>query len=239
MHAEVSPEAIARGRHLVVIADCAACHGADLTGRPINLSASTVYASNLTIVTRTLSDAALDQAIRHGIRPDGRSELAMPSQAYIGFADDEVGAIIADLRSLTPKGATRPQPPPGLILRIDLARGALKPEVERVAEAKAPIEAGQAFERGRHLAAVACGQCHGTDLRGGAGAPGPDLTVRGYYDRNQFHALMRTGVGVSEDLGLMSRTAVTSFSHFTDDEVDAIFNYLMARDTLISSRPGT
>jgi mono/diheme cytochrome c family protein len=239
VRADVSLEAIARGRHLIVVTDCAACHGADLTGRPINLSSSTLYAPNLTIFAPTMSDAALDRAIRRGLRPDGRSELAMPSQAYVGFADDDVAAIIGYLRSLPPKGAVRPELTPGVIARINLARGALKPEVVRVAEAKPPIAVGQGFERGRRLAAVACGQCHGTDLRGGGGAPGPDLTVRGYYDRNQFHTLMRTGMGADEERGLMSETALASFSHFTDDEIDAIFDYLMARDALIISRRGT
>lgn len=239
VHAVPSPEAIARGRHLVVVTDCAACHGGDLTGRLMNLSSSTVYAPNLTVVTKTMSDTALDQAIRRGLRPDGRSELAMPSQAYAGFTDDEVAAIIADLRSLPAKGTRLPEPPPGPMLRINLATGELKTEVTRVAEARAPIEAGPAFERGRHLATVACGQCHGTDLGGSTGAPGPDLTVRGYYDRNQFHTLMRTGVGVSDDLELMSQTATTSFSHFTEDEIDSIFDYLMTRDALITAKPRT
>ena len=236
VHAVSSPQAVARGAHLVVVLDCIACHGKSLAGGLMSLSSSAIYAPNLTLVSKTRSDAELDRAVRQGLRPDGRSELAMPSQVYAGLTDDEVAAIIAYLRSLPPKGANLAQPAPGLMLRVNLATGALKTEAARIAEAKPPIEAGPRFEGGRHLAATACGQCHGTDLRGGSGSPGPDLTVQGYYDRAQFHTLMRTGVGVSENLELMSETASTSFSHFTDAEIDAIYDYLVARDRLLSVR---
>jgi mono/diheme cytochrome c family protein len=233
VHAASTPEAVARGAHLVQVTDCAACHGGRLTGGVMSLSSSTIYAPNLTVVGKTLSDAELDRAIRRGLRPDGRSELAMPSQAYVGFTDDEVAAIIAYLRSLPPKGTNLAQPPLGLILRANLARGALKTEVQRVAEARPPVAAGPGVERGRRLAAVACSQCHGADLGGGPGSPGPDLTVNTYYDRAQFHALMRDTGRPTENMELMSQTALTSFSHFDDGEVDAIFDYLMARDRVL------
>jgi mono/diheme cytochrome c family protein len=237
VHVVSSPEAVARGEHLVLVGDCAACHGKTLSGGMMTLSSSTLYASNLTVVSKTVSDAALDRAIRGGLRPDGTSELAMPSQAYASLTDDEVAAVIAYLRSLPTKGIEAKQPPLGLVLRTNLVLGALKTEVVRVAEVRPPLEAAPRFDRGRRLAAFACGQCHGTDLAGAAGSPGSDLTVRGYYDRGQFRKLMRTGDGLGEHMELMSETAVASFSHFTDDEIDAIFDYLIARDRLLSARP--
>ncbi len=233
VHASASPEAVALGAHLVVVTDCVACHGGRLTGGTMSLSSSAIYAPNLTVVTRTRTDAELDRAIRQGLRPDGRSELAMPSQVYAGFTDTETAAIIAYLRTLSPSGANLPRPDPELMLRVNLARGVLQTEVERVAEAKPPIAAGPAVEGGRHLAAVACGQCHGADLNGGPGQPGPDLTVNTYYDRVQFHALMHDKGRPAENMGLMTQTALTSFTHFTDGEIDAIYDYLMARDRLL------
>ena len=50
---------------------------------------------------------------------------------------------------------------------------------------------------GRHLAAIACGRCHGTDL-GGIRDVGPDMTVRGYYSSAQFHALIQKGDAIGE-----------------------------------------
>lgn len=236
--AATTPEAIARGGHLVTVTDCAGCHGADLTGRMLSVSGSAVDAPNLTVATRKLGDAQLDAAIRHGLRPDGTTELAMPSQDYSRFTDDEMAAILGYLRSLPPKGTLATQPRPGFMLHANLLLGVFRTETRKLAAARQPLDAGPSSAPGRHLAAVACGQCHGTDLGGGHGAPGPDLTVRGYFDRAQFHTLMRTGVSPGDrDLELMARTARMSFSHFSDAEIDAIFDYLTARDRVLAARP--
>ena len=233
-----TPEATATGAHLTVATACVGCHGADLSGPMIGVSGSKVSAPNLTIVSKRLSDAELDRAIRHGLKPDGRSELAMPSRAYAGFNDDEVGAIIGYLRSLPPKGGVAIQPPPGLMLRANLALGVFKPVADTLAGARPPLDAGPAYASGRHLARVACGQCHGSDLGGGAGLPGPDLTVRGYYDPAQFKTLLRTGQSPDgRDMALMASTARTSFSHFSDDEIAALYAYLDARDRVLAAAP--
>jgi mono/diheme cytochrome c family protein len=240
VQAAVGPAAIARGGHLVTVAACAGCHGEDLAGRMIGVAGSTVSAPNLTLRPKRMSDADLDRAIRRGLRPDGVSELAMPSFAYASFADGDVAAIVAYLRSLPPRGTVAAPPPPGVLLRVYLAAGAFKTSAAQVAEAKAPLDGGPSFEAGRRLAAVACGQCHGGDLGGGRGLPGPDLTVRGYYDRGQFRTLMRTGEGIDRDLGLMSLTARQRFSHFSDGEIDQIFDYLYARDRILAAaRPAS
>jgi mono/diheme cytochrome c family protein len=231
-----SAEAVACGAHLVVVTDCIGCHGADLSGQALSLSGSTVYAANLTLAAKKLSDADLDRAIRRGLRPDATSELAMPSFAYANFSDDEVAAIIGYLRGLPARATAPADAPLGPVLRADLALGLVKTSVARLAEADAPIDAGPGFEAGRHLAGVACGQCHGADLAGGYGLPGPGLSLQGYYSRVQFHALMRTGVAVSDgDTELMSQTARRSFSHFSDGEIDAIFDYLAARDRILAA----
>ncbi len=234
--AAASPEAIAEGAHLIQIVGCTSCHGRDLTGRMLGVSGSAAFAPNLTIAVRRLTDADLDRAIRRGMRPDGATELAMPSHVYAAFTDAQTGAIIGYLRSLRPQGKLSHRPRPGFLLRANLAAGILHTETAKVAEAAPPLDAGARFATGRHLASLACGQCHGTDLAGGHGAPGPDLTVRGYYDRRQFHILMRTGEGLEGDMALMSGTARARFSHFTDGEIDAIFDYLNARDRLLSVR---
>lgn len=238
VHVFQTPEAIARGAHLTVVTACISCHGADLTGRTIGVAGSAIYAPNLTIVSKRLSDADLDRAIRHGLKPNGASELAMPSPAYAGFSDEEVASIIAYLRSLQPEGGLAVQPSPGLMLRANLAIGVFKTEVVKLASVKTPLAAATAVEPGRHLAQVACGQCHGSDLAGGQGLPGPDLTVRGYYTPGQFKTLLRTGEAPDErDMELMSRTARTSFSHLSNDEISALYAYLDARDRSLSAAP--
>ena len=225
----------AEGQRLSYVLGCRSCHGAALAGAPMNLSSSTLIAPNLTRLSKR-TDAELDAAIRQGLRPDGHSELAMPSQAFAGLTDGEAASLIAYLRSLPPGGEVLVQPPYGLVLRMNLATGALKTQADRHAQAAAPLDAGANTAAGRHVAWIACTQCHGPDLKGGDGYPAPDLTIRGYYVRKPFHKVLRTGEGLPRDMKLMSETASSSLSHLTDGEVDALYDYLIARDTTLASR---
>lgn len=235
--AATSPQAVAEGARLVAYTTCASCHGVELTGGPLNVALTQVYTGNLTREVRKLSDADLDRAIRWGLRPDRTAELIMPSQAYRGLTDTEMAEIIGYLRSLPPKGVDLPKLRPGFVLRANLAFGVVKTSVRRLDEARPPLDAGPATAAGRHLAAVACGRCHGTDL-GGIEGVGPDMTVRGYYRRDQFHALIHKGDAIGEgNMQLMIQTAQASFSHFTDAEVDQIYDYLMARDRILAAKP--
>jgi mono/diheme cytochrome c family protein len=238
VQAATAPEAIAEGRHLVQVNGCALCHGRELAGKMLGAAGSPLAAPNLTRVVARRTDAELDRAIRGGVRPDGTSEFGMPSHVYAGFTDAETDAIVGYLRSLKPVGAPTPRQEPGFMQRVDLAVGFMHPEVNRIAGAPRPIDLGPRLEPGRHLAALACAQCHGTDLSSGHGAPGPDLMVRGGYTRAQFHTLMRTGQTPSgRELDLMSETARLSFSHFTDAEIDALYDYLYARDVRLDAAP--
>ena len=225
----------AEGQRLSYVLGCRSCHDKRLTGAPVTLSASTLMAPNLTRLSRR-TDAELDAAIRQGLRPDGRSELAMPSQAYAGLTDREAASLVAYVRGLPPSGEVLVQPPYGLILRVNLATGALTIQADRNAQAAAPLDVGVKTAPGRHIAQIACTQCHGPDLTGGHGFPAPDLTIRGYYDRKPFRVVMRTGEGLPRDMKLMSETASSSLSHLTDGEIDALYDYLIARDTKLASR---
>lgn len=239
VRAATASDAIAVGAHVVQVTACAGCHGQDLTGAMLSVAGSPIAAPNLTLATPRLSDAQLDLAIRRGLKPDATSELAMPSRAYSGFSNDEVAAITGYLRSLKPRGTAQTQQKPGLFLRIELLLGLFRTSADSLAAADPPLDAGSQVATGRHLAQVACGQCHGSDLDGGQGLPGPGLGVDGYYSRAQFHTLMRTGQAVSDgDTELMARTARMSFSHFSDAEIDAIYDYLDARDRVLAPKAG-
>ncbi len=231
-----TPDAEARGARLIAVSACSGCHGLDLSGGPLHMFATQVFTPNLTIQPKSLSDADIDRALRAGLRPDGTSEMAMPAHAYRAFTDDEIAAIIARLRALPPRGIALPKPNPGLLLRAALVIGAFKTETEMLATARPPLDAGARFETGRRLAAFACGRCHGSDL-GGAGGIGPDMTVRGYYSREQFHGLIQKGDAIGEgNMALMIETAKANFSHFTNPEVDAIYDYLDARDRILVAK---
>ena len=238
IRATSTSEAIAIGQHLVQVSGCSLCHGKDLSGRMMAAAGSPLAAPNLTRIVTKRSDAELDRAIRSGLHPDGTAEFSMPSHVYAAFTDQETAAIIGYLRSLEPIGVLAPHPAWGPMQRFDLAAGFMHPEPRRIAGAARPLDLGPKLESGRHLAALACGQCHGTDLSSGHGAPGPDLMVRGGYSLAQFRALMHDGETPSgRELGLMSATARSSFSHFTEAEVAAIYAYLDARDVRLAAPP--
>ena len=101
-------DALERGRHLVTaVAQCTTCHGEDLGGRVIaeDFWFGRLHASNLTpgrggIAART--DAALVRSIRHGLKPDGRPLLMMPSHYLQRLSDADLNAVIVALRSLPP-----------------------------------------------------------------------------------------------------------------------------------------
>ncbi|THD77111.1 MAG: c-type cytochrome [Phenylobacterium sp.] len=235
VQAATAPEAVAAGRRLAVAAGCTFCHGDGLAG-PGPGPASSLRSPNLTLVVGHRSDADLDLAIRHALRADGTGELAMPSYAYAGFSDREVAEIAGYLRSLPPRGAAVQPRLPGFMTRLAIAAGRFKSQTDRLADARPPLDAGQQFEAGRHLANVACGQCHGSDLGGAPGLPGPDLTVRTYYSRAQFHQLMKTGeMPQNVHSELMQEVARANFSSFTEAEVDAIYDYLQARDVRLAA----
>jgi len=154
VHASITPDQVARGAHLALIATCTDCHGKDLTGNQLPVPGSVIYAPNLTVMTGTLSDADIDVAIRQGLRPDGKCVLFMPSHGYASFTDDEVASIIAWLRSLRPKGAPSPEPRLGLGVRVAFVTGMVRTEAAEFAHMPPPLDLGERYEKGRHLARV-------------------------------------------------------------------------------------
>ncbi|MDX1390721.1 MAG: c-type cytochrome, partial [Acidobacteriota bacterium] len=99
---------LARGAHLATIWGCVDCHGADLGGNVMIPGGPFAYlvAPNLTTgsggIGGAASDAALELAIRHGVGLDGRVLMIMPSMEYHAATDEDLGSIIAYVRSVPP-----------------------------------------------------------------------------------------------------------------------------------------
>jgi mono/diheme cytochrome c family protein len=120
---------IARGEYIATIAGCNDCHtpgallGAPDMARRLGGSdvgfeitgAGTFYGPNLTPDRETglggWTDAEVKKAIANGIRPDGR-ELSgvMPWPALSQLTDEDMGALVAFLRSLPPVHNKAPGP---------------------------------------------------------------------------------------------------------------------------------
>ena len=110
-----------------------------------------------------------------------------------------------------------------LMGRVGVIVGQFTPVADRIRQA--PPATTDTNDLGRYLALTSCTECHGQDFRGKD--PAPDLRVIAAYDQPTFIRFMRTGTAVGgRELGLMSRVARSRFSHFTDDEVAALYGYL-------------
>jgi mono/diheme cytochrome c family protein len=231
-------EAIARGKALADRAGCTDCHKADLRGGIFADDGwlhGLYYASNLTRKAAIYSDEDLARVVRLGVRPDGKSVVAMPSMGFVRVTDGEMADIIAFVRSMPPGGPEQPDHYVGPLDRwgfLNDAQG-FKIGVAYVDEElrKDPVTAGPQHEASRHLVGIICRECHAGDLKGdGWGSGAPDLVVATAYGLPEFTRLLRTGIGVDgKEHGLMTSVAKDRLYHLTDQEIAGIHAYLRAR----------
>lgn len=126
--AQAKDKIVKRGAYLAQIMDCGGCHtGRSNAGIPNPaeyLAGSRLgfeipglgifWPPNLTPDPTGLAawtDAQIVKAIRKGIRPDGR-QLApiMPYETYANLTDEDVGALVAFLRTIKPVAHEAPAP---------------------------------------------------------------------------------------------------------------------------------
>jgi mono/diheme cytochrome c family protein len=235
--AALSPAQKAAAPRLARVLGCLGCHGEGLKGQLMfdAPGVARVFAPNITEIAATATDQQLAAGIRQGIGHEGRGLFIMPSAMFSRLTDAETAALVAWIRTLPRARGETKGLGAGPIGRLLLVAGKFRPVPDVVAEyrSQVPIAVGPAHEPARHLASIACSECHGPALMGGSVGPGektPDLRIAAGYDAAQFRALLRTGRPPSgRDLGLMTTVAKNDFSHFTDDEIDALHAYLVAR----------
>jgi cytochrome c553 len=228
---------IARGAHLVNVYGCTDCHGEDLSGQvyadgpPFRVTATNLTRGEGGIgATYTAED--FDRAIRHGVKPDGRSLLIMPSPAFHGISDYDMAAMIAYLQQVEPVDAEHPPTEVRLMGRL-LAAGPLDPASEvRVEQPRGTAPApGPTAEYGAYLAQV-CAYCHGENMEGLLEPPGPPgmtpapgLAASGGWTFEEFQTALRTGVrpnGTEVDTKFMP---IALTRHFSDEEMRALHAY--------------
>jgi Cytochrome c. len=226
------PAAIVEGRRLATIDGCFGCHGRQLEGavmfdQPI---IGRVVAPNLTAAVRKYSDSELVGIIRHGVRPGGRSVMVMPAEAYALLTDEDLGRIIAFLKSLPAVEGPGPSLSLGPLGRIGVVTGEFKTVAQLIAETVPPPDAtSEEAAHGRYLARTICAECHGTSLRGDSNPDftSPSLQLVAAYSPESFSQLMRAGVGLGgRELRTMSPTARQRLSLLTDSDIAALFDYL-------------
>jgi mono/diheme cytochrome c family protein len=189
-----------------------------------------VVAPNLTAAVRKYSDAELVGIIRNGVRPGGRSMMVMPAEEFVLLTDQDLGRIIAFLKSLPEVEGPAPSVTVGPLGRIGVVAGQFKPVAELIAETVPPPEAtSEEAKYGRYLARTICASCHGTSLDGASNPDftSPSLQIVAAYSPDQFAELLRTGVALGgRNLKTMSPWAQQHLSHLVDSETAALYSYL-------------
>lgn len=239
-----TPEALARGEHIAqAVGSCTMCHGEDVGGRIYaDMGAlGIIVGSNLTRgqggVGATFSDLDWVRAIRHGVRRDGTSLVAMPSEVFTHMSDDDLGSVIAFLKSAAPVDRELPATRFGFAGRALLAAGRLNILVAPKTHFRpsgAVIRPAPSAEYGRYLATISgCHGCHGTGLSGGRVAGPPNLppasnltpTGLGSWIERDFVKSIREGTRPDGRV-LNEFMPWKSFAKMTDSELTAIWLYL-------------
>lgn len=240
------PEMLAEGGRLYMARGCADCHGANGAGVEFvnDPMIGRFVGANLTAgangLAATYSDVDFARSIRHGVTPDGRALMFMPSHEFWGMSDRDLGAIIAHIRTLPPVDAVPDDQRPGPLAKILSALGqfpmlfpALLVDHAAARPAAPVIEASVAY--GAYIA-EGCKGCHGTTFSGGPIPGGPpsmpvptnitphETGLQG-YNAELFTRLLREGLRPDG-------TAVNPFmpwnnmKHMTDVEIQALWMFL-------------
>ncbi|HSV54214.1 MAG TPA: cytochrome c, partial [Burkholderiaceae bacterium] len=173
-------QALARGRYLFESRGCVDCHGANGAGRSfVNDGKGTHIAGpNITPAGVVASYKPEDwvRTIRHGVKPDGRPAMVMPSEDYNRFTDADLAALVAYARSLPPqqqggKAVVELPLPAWVLYGFELIPDAAQ-RIDHSLAPSQPIAAAVTVEHGKYVANMCIG-CHGEKLSGGKIPGGP------------------------------------------------------------------
>ncbi len=234
-----------RGKHLATVL-CTGCHGADLGGVDnwvIVDGIGTIDSANLTAGVggigrefQSVSDYV--NAIRHGVDPEGKTVYMPAVAATSQLSDDDLGAVIAYLKTLPPVDHPTKGHHFTLLGTILVGAGAFgKLPVEaapHTTQISAP-PAGISVEYGAYMAAISdCRTCHGQNLAGGKSPDpnetmlAPNLTPGGElltWTEADFLKTIQTGVKPGGAV-LTDSMPWKEYNKLSEDELKAIFMYL-------------
>jgi cytochrome c553 len=226
-------EALENGRRLATIYGCFnSCHGRIMEGAEIydEPGIAKINAPNLTRVLQEYTNPELERLIRHGVKRDGTSTWIMPAPMFSQLSDEDLGAIIAFVRSAPvldgPMRETTLRP----LGRIGVAIGKFRPLASLVdpqLQHPATTDRSDPLKYGKYLVMTTCTECHGADLQGSDIVHAPGLAVAAGYTEEDFRRLMRTGIAAGgRNVGMMTEVGATRFPSLTDEEVEAMHRYL-------------
>ncbi len=243
--------ALERGRYLFASRGCADCHGSDGAGRAFidDGHGLKVAAPNISPgpgnVVAAYAGEDWERTLRHGVKPDGRPLMIMPSEDYNRLTDGDVAALASYVRSLPPaagRGALLELPLPVRVLYgIGMIRDAAA-KIDHGLPPATPVDEAVTVEHGRYVANMCVG-CHGAQLKGGRIPGGPpdwpaaaDLTpgmpaLARYPDADALARLFKTGR--RPDGSAVKVMPFESLGMLSDVDVRALSLYLRNREPVL------
>jgi mono/diheme cytochrome c family protein len=238
----VDASALARGRHIAETRGCVDCHGKDFGGAKVidDPAVGLMWGPNLTGgqggLAADFKDTDWIRAIRHGLTKEGRALVLMPSIEYAHFSNEDLGALIAYLKTVPKVDRDRVPVTVGPVARVLMLAGEIKLAAEHIDHAglRPPtVIPGVTVDYGHYLA-VGCTGCHGEQFAGGRipGTP-PDwpaarnLTPAGDLARWSEQDFLRVlESGVRPDGRQLNPVMPLAFGKMNDTEKKALWMYL-------------
>ena len=238
---------LARGEHFATaIGKCEGCHGADFGGK-VFIDGPAVFghfvAPNITRgaggLGPSVTDADYELAIRHGLAPNGRALVFMPSDNFSRLDDADLSALVIYLEHLPPVDRNLAPTRFGPVARALLIANKLPIFAAARIDQNAPHPPappiGPTRDYGAYMVVVSgCTGCHGAGL-GGGHVPGTPSSFKaasnltpsgiGQWTEADFFRALRQGVTPS-GAALDPFMPVQETRLMTDTEIHALWAYL-------------
>jgi mono/diheme cytochrome c family protein len=242
----VDGASVERGRYLYLSRGCTECHGVNGAGKDVinDGKGMHVRAPNITpgagSVVATYTSLDWVRTLRHGVKPDGRPAIVMPSEDYARMTDDDLAAMVAYVRQMPAVEA------PGAIIEMPAmvralyAAGVMHDAAEIIDHglpASRPVAEAVSVQHGAYVA-NSCIGCHGAQLSGGkipgtppdwpAAAnltPGEGSAMAHYPTAEAFAAMMKSGKR-PDGTQISQIMPFTSLKELNDTDVRALYLHL-------------
>ncbi len=238
---------VARGKVLSV--GCTGCHDADLGGKVFfdDPNIGILPSSNLTRAagseTVGYTDEDFVRAMRHGLNKKGNPLMVMPSESIGELSDEDLGCVIAYLKSLPPIDRkfdkrhftfmSQVMAGAGLfgnLFPYDIIEHDKRKNMTAPAIANTP-EYGEYIVRSH-----GCKGCHGNDFGGGkspdpVSPPVPNISISGNagkWTKEQFIGFFKTGKTPDGRLPNPQFMPFEGLGALSDVEIESVYNYIQS-----------
>ncbi|MES2102385.1 MAG: c-type cytochrome [Pseudomonadota bacterium] len=239
------PAKLELGRYLFNSRGCAECHGANGGGHQVVKSGDMLIVSpNITphadASVRNYRTEDWVRTLRHGVKPNGKPVLIMPSEDYSRLSDDDVAALIVYAKQLPPVAGNPVAIQLPVPVKVLYGAGMIQDAAEKIDHTlppAKPVAISVSTEYGAYVANTCLG-CHGAHLSGGKipGAP-PDWPAAAnltpgkgsampiYATAQAFTAMIRSGQR-PDGSKVSSVMPFQSLKQMTDTDLQALYGYL-------------